>query len=174
MSKHFKLTGIPFFLFVFFLMSSCADDDTTATNTTTSASTSTPASTDAQAATSTANKAPAEGTLNKIWIDAQTFHDLRNARLVFSFAIDDQNHLTLYGWSCQGNGPQGCNGQYAHNPDLQLQQGLSSGVEYGPVAFWENLILERSNVEAIQNLIGNYHFVEFRPKNINGHISYRI
>ena len=65
MSKYFKLTGIPFFLFVFFLMSSCANDDKTATNTNTRASTSTPASTDVTPATITPTngRLPAEGPL---------------------------------------------------------------------------------------------------------------
>ena len=175
MSKYFKLTGIPFFLFVVFLMSSCANNDTTVTNTSTPASTNIPASTDAQVATSTANKAPAEGTLNKIWIDASVFNDNRwkNTRMVFSFAID-QGFLTLYGWACKGNLLGDCTGKYDPDPNLKLQQGQSSGVGYGPVVFWENLILEKKDVKDIQDKINNYHFVEFRPKNINGHISYRI
>jgi hypothetical protein len=175
MSKYFRLSCIPFFLFVFFLLSSCADNDTPVANTDTPASTTTPASTDAQAATSTANKVPAEGTLNKIWTDASKFNDdqCKNSRMVFSFAID-QGYLTLYGWACKGNGV--CNGQYDHDPNLKLEQGQSTTVPYGPVVFWDNLILEQKNVKDIQKKIvdSNFLYVVFKPQNTNGHINYRV
>jgi len=178
MSKYFKLRNIPFLLFVVFLISSCGNDDTTVTNTNAPASTSTPVSTDAQAATSTANKVPPEGTLNKIWIDASKFNDQnwQNSRMVFSFAID-QGYLTLYGWACKGNGPGGvCNGQYDHDPNLKLEQGQSTTVPYGPVVFWDNLILEQKNVKDIQKKIvdSNFLYVVFKPQNTNGHINYRV
>jgi hypothetical protein len=176
MSKYFKLRSLPFFLFVFFLMSSCANDDKAATNTTTQASTSTPASTDVTPATTTPTngRLPAEGTLDKIWIEAAEFSGLRNARLVFSFAIDDPGFLTLHGWSCQRDGSGNCTGAYDHDPNLKLKKGQPSGVGYGPIVFWENVILGKEDVRNIKAQIGAYHYVLFVPKNKNGHISYSI
>jgi len=168
MNKYFKLGGIPFFLFVFFLMSSCADNDSTATNTTTAASTNTTTSTDGM---------PATNTLHKIWVSAEDFKKLDKRRLVFSFATEP-DFITLYGWSCKGNSQMDCKGEYDLNPNLKLKKGQPSDADYGPVVFWDNLILEKSEVEGIQGKIGTgpdaFKFVLFVPENKNGHFNYSI
>jgi len=153
-------------------MASCKDDNKTLENTTHSAaSTATPVSTNASGA------APALQLLDTLWVDAAAFRPPLNAGLVFSFAIPHPDTLTLYGWICKGNSGK-CTGEFDTHPDLKLTEGRRSlYAGYGPVVFWENVILNKSDVSAIQAKIvahPNHPYVLFAPENKNGHIKYNI
>src|SRR4030095_6654039 len=90
------------------------------------------------------------------------------------FQIVGPDTLTLYGWSCKNSGGR-CTGEFNHDPDLKLEKSGAVEVGYGPIVFWENLILEKKDVKGIQDKLGtNISKVNFLPQNKNGHIIYRI
>jgi len=153
-------------------MTSCKDDNKTLENTTSSA-----ASTPTAVSTNASGTAPALQLLDTLWVDAATFRPLPNAGLVFSFAIPHPDTLTLYGWVCKGNAGN-CTGQFDTDPDLKLTEGRRSlYAGYGPIVFWENVILNKSDVSAIKAKIvtyPNHPYVLFAPENKNGHIKYNI
>ena len=68
-----------------------------------------------------------------------------------------------------------CTGEFNHDPDLKLDKGGATEVGYGPIVFWDNLILEKKDIKSIQDKIAaNILKVVFLPQNKNGHIIYRI
>lgn len=170
MRNYFNVRRIGLILSVMFFMSSCKEknDNTTGTETNTSSA----ASTNTVAVPEKA--ITLSGTLDTLWVEAAKFKTLANARLVLSFAVAGPDTLTLYGWSCKNSGGS-CTGEFNTDPDLKLEKGRASDVDYGPIVFWENLILHKKEVKDIQDKIGTaFSYVLFAPENKNGHIRYSI
>jgi hypothetical protein len=113
------------------------------------------------------------GTLNNLWVEKADFDKLDNSQLVFSFAFRTKDTLTLHGWSCKG--PKGsCKGDYQTEPNIKLIKGKSSGVAYGPVVYFGNIIIKNKDVIKLQNGYKTYKYFVFVPTIKNGFIYYSI
>ena len=175
MTRHPNLKIVSFFFSIFFLLSSCGNDDTTTTNTNTAVTTDTAVSTDAPTATAipVVKAAALTGRLDTLWGDAAVFKNLPNGRkLVFSFTFRNPDTLTLYGWPCQNNN---CTSQYATDPAIKLIKGKPTAYDYGPKVIFGNVIIDKRDVAKIKTKIGTvYNSVAFAPENDGEYVKYKV
>lgn len=113
------------------------------------------------------------GTLDQLWVLKTDFNKLPNQKLVFSFVFRTNDTLTLYGWSCNGSSAN-CNGTYQNDPNIKLIKGQSTGIKYGPIVNFGNIILQRRSLRNIQDNFTTYKYVVFVPSIADGFITYKI
>lgn len=173
MSKHFNLKSVALILFVISFMSSCNSDDKKSDDTTNAAVSTTTATSTNTTAVAEPKKATFTGTLDTLWVLGTNFKRLSNGKkVVFSFTFRDPDILTLWGWQCTNNN---CTNNFPTNPDLQLNKGKPSGVNYGPNVILGNVVILKGDVKTIKDKIGNtYQYVVFAPYNDGEFIKYKI
>ena len=159
MSKYFNLYRISFLIPVFFLLSSCKDDDKDKNA--------------ADGSTTVSEKGPVAagltgGTLSILYTDSTSFNKLKH-KLVFSFVFRSEDGLTLAGWDDKA--------PFDPDPNIELQRNLPvSGVTYSIGTYFGNLVISTGDVNKIQGDIKNkYKYILFTPDNdIPNHIKYKI
>jgi hypothetical protein len=173
MSKHFNFRDIVLFLFVIFIMASCASDDNKSDDTTNATASTTTGTSTSTAPAAEPKAAALTGTLHNLWAIATEFKDLQNnKKVVFSFTFRDPDILTTWGWQCKD---ANCTDNFSKVPDIEMNMGQATNVQYGPNVVFGNVVILKGGVKPIKDAIDKgYQYVVFVPQMDGEFIKYKI
>lgn len=125
------------------------------------------------ASTATTQPAFIGGKLDTLFVERKTFENVPNGKLVFSFTFTASGQLTLHGWHAINSGGT----RFNPKPSLELENGSTSSLSYGPGTYFGNVVLQQNQRVAIEKKLAglNANYVVFVPQQIeSNNIGYKI